>query len=85
MFLTTFKDISDYAILYLQLLWLVGTSGKNSQIPFMGDLAKNTAVVNRTLAQNLRAHSFWPDYKSAESNFLTLFFYVVPSSEETSF
>ena len=28
----TFIDISDYAILYLQPLWLVGTSGKNSQI-----------------------------------------------------
>ena len=32
-FLATFIDILDYAILYLQTLWLVGTSGKNSQIP----------------------------------------------------
>ena len=44
-FLATFRDISDYAILYLQPLWLVGTIGKNSQIPFIGNLAKTTAVV----------------------------------------
>ena len=37
-------NISDYAILYLQPLWLVGTSVKNSQIPFMGDLAKTNAL-----------------------------------------
>ena len=43
-FLASFIDISDYAILYLPPLWLVGTSGKKSQIPIMGDLAKTTAA-----------------------------------------
>ena len=43
-FLATFIDISDYAILYLKPLWLVGTSGKNNQIPIMGDLSKTAAV-----------------------------------------
>ena len=31
-FFATFIDISDYAILYLQPLWLVGTSGKNKML-----------------------------------------------------
>ena len=36
----TFIEISDYAILDLQPLWLLGTSVKNNQIPLMRDLAK---------------------------------------------
>ena len=37
-------EISDFAILYLQPLGILGTSGKKTQIHFMGDLAKATAV-----------------------------------------
>ena len=43
-FFATFMNISDHAILYLQTLWLVGTSEEKSQIPFNGDLAKTIAV-----------------------------------------
>ena len=45
-------EISDYAILYLQSLWIVGTSGEKKQIPFMGDLSKATAV--DTFVKNLK-------------------------------